>query len=335
MASSAAAAAAAASAATDGASERQPPPERSAGAAAPRARKRSRHTHDRQEVAHWWESDYDSGGRAPVELLNRLAVDDLDEDPYECEPNKDVSFDALPTAVKTRMLDGIRKLEPRIYKRTVRAEPGQGAVVVPREHTHDLMQVPEEAVRVCAGADDDDDDGDDGLGAVKAVLHAHLTALPSYEQAEVSFAQFSMQGDRSGALTVDAMVQELSSLHFHGVHGIDAAGQSVLIHGDRTGTASVSRPAASASAAAASAAAASEDGAPTGLTLEEDAITKAATLFVVFEVDDPGVFFCAVALRPVETVTATYHVRSPIAEKRLRALRGAYMGRVYFACPCV
>jgi hypothetical protein len=176
-------------------------------------RKRSRFTHNQQVVSDWFSGEEQGHDvEAPRELLASVGVAELYEDPYSAEPGKDVSFDGLPVTVKQTMLDTLVSFAPTIRKRTITAARDPTAIVLPANHRHDAVVVPERA-RTVAGA---------GGGALDAVNNAHrasLTALPEYDGIEMLFAQLEMQAaDASVRMSVQDLVDVIDSGHVHTVH---------------------------------------------------------------------------------------------------------------------
>ena len=325
-----------------------PPVNKRAKGAHPNSRLRSLAVHNDQRLGNWWTGDHGRDDQAPVDLLSRMSKDEFFEDPYAAEPGKDVSFDRLPAEVKDLMLRGLAAAEPGIHRRTVRAPPTAGAVVVPPTHRHEMLPVPDEAIATILAAEEqtvgeeeeDDDDGfgagpsADGVGTVKPQHHAYVMGLRSYMEAERVFAQIELGTMMTGVVSIGNLCKAVGSIYLHAVHGIDKHGKTTMFHTDTTGASSARSTGVTAAAAAAAAAAAGASS-EQDLVVEEDEPEPAHRLLAVFELDDHGVFYCAVVLRPERGTLATYDVVSPAEKERLHALRGTYMSRWYFSCPCV
>jgi hypothetical protein len=180
------------------------------------ARKRSCATHEQQVVADWLgDTDQGHDTAAPTALLAGIAPADLYEDPYDAEPGKDVSFDGLPAAMKRSMMDALAKVAPAIRMRTITAERDPTAIVLPANHRHDVVFVPESARRAVA-------DGD-ALAAVVPAHRAHLTGLPDYDNIELTFAQLNLappttQRAADLHVSVQDLVDEVDSGYAHSVH---------------------------------------------------------------------------------------------------------------------
>lgn len=175
-------------------------------------RKRSRFTHDQQVVADWFGGEEQGHNvEAPCALLSAVGVHELYEDPYDLEPGKNVSFDALPVGEKQRMLDGIARAEPAIRRGIITAEKDPTAIVLPTGHRHDVMPVPETAQRAVTQQDG-------ALSGVASAHQAHLMGLPDYDGIELTFAHLRMVEHDGVHMSVQDLVDEVSTGHVHTVH---------------------------------------------------------------------------------------------------------------------
>jgi len=273
--------------------------------------------HDRQLLDNWLgDGEQAHGEQAPTHLLERMSASAFSTDAYALEPGKNVSFDALSGDTKRQMLDGLSSVAAKVRKHAIRADDADPtAIVVPNTHRHDVMEVPALARSAALSRAPDA-----WLGEVKRPHRAELTSLASYDSIELVLAQFLMQVEVSDApVSVGDVVDELAAGVVHGVHAVDEHGNFAVANIDVVASQELH----------AGASAAGADAAPLG--------ARARYIFVVFEADARGVFYCCVALRPTTHthISAEYTVFSKKDAERLREMRGTFVGRAYFECPCV
>lgn len=256
------------------------PKDASAGAARPKAsaapRKRSRGVHQAQMLNDWFgDTEKPTTEGAPTVLLDSMQTKDLYEDPYSAEPGKDVSFDALPVEIKQAMLDGISKNADMIQSQAIRADEDPSAIVVQRNHVHDIVELGDALLGVVRR-----DNDDDALHGIKRAHRAQLTVMHSFVEAEMVFAQYNMQTNKH--MAVDDINSDMPNCFPHSVQ-----------------------------------------------------VPPCETFFVaIFEVDDRGIFYCAVALTARCAVTKGYQRWSTDTKKALGKLTGEYAGHVYYTCDC-
>ncbi len=141
--------------------------------AAPTPRKRGKHIHDTQVLADFF-SDHDlpKGYKPPTKLIAKMSTADLYHDVYK--DNIDVAFSTLPTETKTRMLEELQAVAPKVRSHAVTASAEDPtAIVVPHNHQHDLIIVPSTSLI-----------RDDPLIGVKDGHHAELCMLHAYDVIE-------------------------------------------------------------------------------------------------------------------------------------------------------